>query len=231
MSLDYALFDNNLTPDPNDCVAKVQNVRVVDMNEIVRRMTGRGLTLTDTEVQGVFNEFKHLVNELLQDGCAISTPFLKINPSIVGVFTNQDDVFDSSRHSVKLNAHLGNEISINTKKISMHKVKADTSEPDIVSVRDFQSLRENEAITRGATVEIKGSELKINTEDNEQGIFIGNDGHMVKVSTILHNKPSHVIFIVPQDVPGGEVKITIKNKAHKGKQLRQSSSNIYLTVL
>ena len=41
MALEYVLVDNKLTPDPDDCAARTQNVRNVQMDEIVTRMTGR----------------------------------------------------------------------------------------------------------------------------------------------------------------------------------------------
>lgn len=229
--LQYALFDNKLTPDPEDCSARVQNVRTIGFDEIVSRMTGRGLTLTDTEVQSVFNEFKHVLNEYLQEGNAISTPFLKIYPSIVGVFANEEDQFDSSRHAVRLNATLGGDISIDQSKIKTQKVKSELSQPEIVTVKDYQTQRENEVLTRGGTVELKGSDLKIYADDPEQGIFIGNDGQEVKVSAIMLNKPSQLIFLVPQDVAGGVVRITIKNKLSGRTTLRTSIYSGTLNVL
>ena len=231
MALEYVLVDNKLTPDPDDCAARTQNVRNVQMDEIVTRMTGRGLTLTDTEVQSVFNEFQHLLVELLEEGCAVTTPFLKVSPSIVGVFRNEDDTFDPSRHAVRLNASLGSSIVIDQRKIKLQKEKLSLVQPEILSVKDYQTLQMNEVIKRGGTVEITGSDLKIYPEDLEQGVFIGNQGNEVRVTTYMMNKPSILIFQVPQNVPGGEVYVRVKNKASKGTLLRVGTFGTSLTVI
>ena len=220
-----------MTPDPEDCSARTQDVRNVPFEEVVARMTGRGLTLTDTEVKSVFNEFEHLLIELLEEGCAINTPFLKISPSIVGVFSNADDVFDPARHAVRLNASLGSSIVIDQRKIKVQKEKLSLVQPEILSVKDYQTMQVNEVIKRGGTVEITGSDLKIYPEDLEQGVFIGNQGSEVRVTTYMMNKPSILIFQVPQNVPGGEVYVRVKNKANTGKNIRIGTFSANLTVI
>ena len=231
MPLKYVLVDNKLTPDPDDCTARTQDVRTVPYEEIITRMTGRGLTLTDTEVKSVFNEFEHLLVELLEDGCAVNTPFLKISPSIVGVFSNADDVFDPARHAVRLNASLGTGVAVDPRKVKLQKEKLATAQPEILSVKDYQTMQVNEVIKRGGTVEITGSDLKIYPEDLEQGIFIGNQGSEVRVTVYMMNKPSMLIFQVPQNVPGGEVYVRVKNKLQKSNVLRTGSFNATLTVI
>ena len=231
MALKYVLVDNKLTPDPDDYTARTQDVRTITNDEIIARMTGRGLTLTDTEVKSVFNEFEHLLIELLEEGCAINTPFLKISPSIVGVFSNADDVFDPARHAVRLNASLGSSIVIDQRKMKLQKEKLSLVQPEILSVKDYQTLQMNEVIKRGGTVEITGSDLKIYPEDLEQGIFIGNQGSEVRVTVYMMNKPSMLIFQVPQNVPGGEVYVRVKNKLQKSNVLRTGSFNATLTVI
>ena len=231
MALKYVLVDNKLTPDPDDYTARTQDVRTITNDEIIARMTGRGLTLTDTEVKSVFNEFEHLLIELLEEGCAINTPFLKISPSIVGVFSNADDVFDPARHAVRLNASLGSSIVIDQRKMKLQKEKLSLVQPEILSVKDYQTLQMNEVIKRGSTVEITGSDLKIYPEDLEQGVFIGNQGSEVRVTTYMMNKPSMLIFQVPQNVPGGEVYVRVKNKANTGKNIRIGTFSANLTVI
>ena len=231
MALKYVLVDNKLTPDPDDYTARTQDVRTITNDVIIARMTGRSLTLTDTEVKSVFNEFEHLLIELLEEGCAINTPFLKISPSIVGVFSNADDVFDPARHAVRLNASLGSSIVIDQRKMKLQKEKLSLVQPEILSVKDYQTLQMNEVIKRGGTVEITGSDLKIYPEDLEQGVFIGNQGSEVRVTTYMMNKPSILIFQVPQNVPGGEVYVRVKNKANTGKNIRIGTFSANLTVI
>lgn len=231
MSLNYALIENKLTADPDDCMARTQNVRSISYEEIIENMTGRGTALTDTVVTSVLKEFQYSIIDFLHEGCAINTPFMKISPSIVGVFNNTDDVFDSSRHAVRLNATLGNGIAIDPTKIKLKKEKATSTLPEINNLKNYQTLQENEVISRNGTVEIKGSDLKIYSEDPEQGIFIGNEGNEVRVTNYMMNKPSLIIFLVPQNIPGGDVFLKVRNKVINGKAIRETTFKTKLTVI
>jgi hypothetical protein len=231
MSLKYYLVDNKLTPDPEDCVARVQDVPTLTFEQLIRNMTSRGLTLTDTEVQSVFNEFVHAVNDGLQQGFAIATPFMRIRPGIVGVFANPNDSFDPSRHKVKLNASLGSDILISQQAMKTEKVKPAALRPEITHVKDYQTQQENESISRNGTAEIRGSSLKMDHEDPEQGIFIVNDAGETRVSIYIHNKPSQVIFQVPGNLPEGDVRIVVRNKNAGSLVLRHGTFDTALTVI
>jgi len=221
MGIKYYLIENKLTATPDDCAARTQSVATISFEEILKRMTGRGMTLTDTEVTSVINELTHVLNDALQEGHAVSTPFMRISPSIMGVFNSKDDLFDHTRHSIKLNASIGPGISVDHKKIKTQKIPAPSKSPVIMQVKDYLSQEVDTILSRNGTAEIIGENLKIAEEDPEQGIFISNGNHEVRVSTYMHNKPSHIIFMVPNDAPGGQVQIIIRNMSFNSKQLRQ----------
>lgn len=230
MSLEYCLVDNKLTPDEDDCMARVQDVKMVGIEELTQAITGRGMSLTDTEVQAVLNELTYAINDQLQAGNAISTPFVRINPSIGGVFDNKDDVFDHARHSIRLNTSLGNGIAVDATKLKATKVKADLNVPEINSLLDYQTQRSNEVLTRNSTVEIKGHNLKVDPNDPEQGIFIKSGGQTVRVQMYMLNKPTHIIFMVPNDAPGGAVELEVRNSTRKGSAIRTSVFGTSLTI-
>lgn len=220
MSLEYCLVDNKLTTDDNNCMARVQNVKTFGIKEITAKITGRGMSITDTEVMSVLNELSYAINSILQDGNAVSTPFVNIRPSIGGVFTNDEDVFDSSRHTIRLNTRLGTDITIDASKIKTRKVAPKTNRPSIKQVTDYQTQRIDEVLTRNAAVELKGYYMKVDPNDQEQGVFIKTDKQEVRAHTYMLNKPSHIIFIVPQDAPEGEVQLVLKSKYRSGSCLR-----------
>jgi len=202
-------------------MARVQDLKTVGIKELTARITGRGMSLTDTEVQAVLNELSYAINEELQAGNAVSTPFVRIQPSIGGIFANKDDVFDASRHSIRLNATPGGRIEVDTAKLPTKKVKAEVLLAEMDSVTDFVSQRTNDVMTRNGTVEIKGHNLKIDQSDPEQGVFIKNQGQETRVELYMLNKPSHIIFLVPNGAPGGEVELEIRN-ANRSKTVRAS---------
>jgi len=203
----------------------------VQMDEIITRMTGRGMTLTDTEVMSVFNEFGHMLDEILHEGCAVATPFMKIVPSIAGVFRNSDDTFDPERHEVRYNASLGKGVKIDPRRIKLQKEKIKVLQPEMTSVKDYHTLLQDQVMKRGGTVEIKGLQLKVFNQDPEQGLYIGRPGNEVRVTTYIINKPSMLIFQVPPNIAAGEVYITLKNKLPKSSTLRTGTYGVPLTII
>lgn len=222
MSLKYCLVDNKLTVDEDDCMARVQDVETVGIDELTAQITGRGMSLTDTVVNSVLTELSYAINAELQKGNAVSTPFVKISPSIAGVFDSGDDSFDASRHAVRLNASLGNGIEVDAAAMKTQKVAPETNLPEITAVKDYQTQRTDEVLTRNAAVELKGYDMKIDPADPEQGIFIVNQGQELRAELYMLNKPSHIIFMVPQDAPGGEVQLVLRNKYRSGATVKTS---------
>lgn len=212
MSLEYALYKREILEGEHKFVALVENTETIVLEEIIRRMTKRGLTTTDTEVLSVFNEFIHVLNDLLEEGYAISTPFMKVRPSISGLFADEDDTFDNSRHAIKLNVALGNAIGNDLRKTKPVKKKARKKNPLIEDVYDYQSQSKNEFISRGGTMELNGERLKIDIADPQQGIFMVHGDTLVRVSVYIHNKPSQIVFMAPVDMAQGEVHIIVRNK-------------------
>lgn len=230
MSLDYYLIENKLTANEDDCTARTQDVQTVGIDELTAQITGRGMSLTDTEVQAVLNELSYAINAELQKGNAVHTPFVKISPSIGGVFTNSDDSFDPARHKVRLKASVGASIQINPTKLKTKKVVHDTIMPEISSIKDYTTQDINQKISRNATAELHGRYIKIDPNDPEQGIFITSQGQEVRVQQYMLNKPSHIIFMVPQSIPSGEVQIVLKTKYRSRTKLKTASLQHSLIV-
>ncbi|WP_068472766.1 DNA-binding domain-containing protein [Saccharicrinis aurantiacus] len=69
----YSLFKNHFTQAEKDCVVFIQERRTITLPETIETMTGRGKSITDTQVLSVLNEFSHVVSEHLKQGDSIST--------------------------------------------------------------------------------------------------------------------------------------------------------------
>jgi hypothetical protein len=220
----YFLMSTKLSTDPNVFVAKVTLQETVSYNEIIAMATRRGLTLTDTEMIGAINELLYTINDVLSSGKAVDTPFVRLKPSIGGVFKGKDDVFDPSRHYVKINCLAGKEINVDLTKIAVEKVKHESAAPYIEEIMDYTSLEINNVLTPSGTAEIKGEMLKIDLEDSLQGLYLRNNGHSIKVETIIRNQPSDLIFNIPASLTAGEYQLEIRNKPN----IKQPNISTYL---
>jgi hypothetical protein len=211
----FFLIPTKLTNNPNDCVAKVTQQEVVDYSEIIARATRRGLTLTDTEIISVTNEINYSIIDVLNSGKAVDTPFARFRLSIGGVFKDENDVFDPSRHYVKINCSVGKDIVVDLTKINLEKVKHEISTPYIEEIMDYSTLEINSILTPSGAAEIKGEMLKIDMVDVLQGLFLKRNGTTIKVETIIRNQPSDLIFNIPATLTAGEYQLEIRNKVNK----------------
>ncbi|HEY5750423.1 MAG TPA: DNA-binding domain-containing protein, partial [Chryseolinea sp.] len=70
----YSLFENRLTPDPDDQMAVVQPISTKSMEEVVDLMISRGSTVTKAEALSVMEELGIAMAQLLKDGHNVVTP-------------------------------------------------------------------------------------------------------------------------------------------------------------
>ena len=232
MSLNYALFNNPLTTDTDDLIARVQNVETVEFQEVMKMLTRRGLTTTDTEAESVVNELIHTINEVVSSGKSVITPFANYRLSIKGVFNHSDDLFESSIHKVKINCSAGKNIKIDYDTLKLEKVRAESAHPEIDKFIDYATQKENELISSTGTAEIKGELLKLDPEDADQGIFfIAGDGTEKRVEIYMRNKPSDIIFNIPAGLLAGNYILEIRNKNNGSNKLRRQKFNQELEVL
>lgn len=91
MSLKYALFENNLTPDPNDYMAVVQPESSKTQEQVIDLMVSRGSTVTKAEALSVMEEYALAVEQILRDGGSLTTPLFNLSASIAGVFTDKKE--------------------------------------------------------------------------------------------------------------------------------------------
>ena len=230
MAIKYALFENNLTSDPDDYMAVVQDQTSRSKEDLIDEMIGRGSTVTKAEALSVLEEFEAAVERALEAGDSINTPLFRISASIQGVFYG-DDSFDRSKHYVKLNVNPGSRIGEIAAKIGVEKVEATSPQPSLNSFKDIATDTTNETITSGGVGEITGSRLKINTEEAEQGIYlIATDGTATKAETLIRNKPSNLIFMIPAGLASGEYRLEVRNIPHGNKTLKAGSLANPLTI-
>ncbi|MCK4342896.1 MAG: hypothetical protein KAY37_14375 [Phycisphaerae bacterium] len=81
MPIHYALFENNVTADPDDYAAVVQMTDTADLDTLIRRMIERGSTTTRADILAVMEDAIGACESMLLDG--MRAPLGKRSP--VGV--------------------------------------------------------------------------------------------------------------------------------------------------
>ncbi|WP_321281010.1 DNA-binding domain-containing protein [Marinifilum fragile] len=229
MTLRYGLGLNHLTEAPNDYTAVVTDSTNINVTKIMERMIGKGSTVTKAEGLSVIEEFEYAVVEEVKNGNIVSTDLFRISPSISGVFEDENDSFDPSRHSINLNISPGPRLQEIISKIELKKVALSSAEPVIEKFVDLKTKVENESFTPGQIASIKGSLLKFNEEDNNQGVFfIAVDGTETRVTEFVKNKPSELMFFVPDGLTIGNFQLEVRNTPHKLKTIKKGRLSVEL---
>lgn len=212
----YFLYLNKLTPDPYDYAARVVDVKSYDLDDVIKIMTREGKTITEEEARSAYLALEKALREITESGGSINLSILNTGYSISGVFYAEDEALVAGKHTFNINAYPGEVLTEAAKKIKLKRVDAREYSPEPRKLTDISSDTTNELLTPGNMACLKGKNLSVNSEDAEEGLYLINDkGVETKIEHIAHNKPSEMVFLVPQKLAKGMYTLEIRNRSYK----------------
>lgn len=232
MPLQYYLMPNVITPDPDDYMAVTTNTRTLTLEDVYDQMTHEGSTVTKAEALAAWEEMTRGIIKLAGDGNSIVTPLVNISASIVGVFTGEDDRFDTARHQVKLRVQPGSRLQEAESTIKTEKVQPKERLPVLLHYEDNTTESKDSVATANGGARITGSLLRFDESDPKQGVFFidVNKGTETKVSgKLLRNKPGELIFMNPK-LPAGAYRVEVRALLRNNKSLLTGTLPDVVTV-
>jgi hypothetical protein len=231
MTIEYALYPNPLTDNPEHQRAVIQNQESCTIEDIIDEMISQGSSLTRAEALANIESYEAAITKFVGQGRGINTPLMRIAPSIAGNFMGTDDYFDASRHEVKLNLSPGKRLQEALEEVALQKVVPSQRKPRIQTVTDFSSDTSNSQLTPGGVIEVRGKLLKHDPDEEEQGLFfIASDGSETRASSPIRNKPSSVYVSVPDELTAGEYTLEVRVKLRFTTTIRRDRLDTSLTV-
>lgn len=210
-TISYALRENMLTSDPDDRMAQVVDARTYTQDDIIREIVKRGSSLTEADIVAYQKLEVEVVRDIIADGGNVNTPLMNTSFSITGVFTGQSDVFDKARHAVKLNINPGTALRDAAAQLKPQKVDASPTDPYITGVCD--KVTGDTALVRvGNVIELTGSRLKFDAEDEEQGVFAITATGETKCDRVIENKPARLLVILPATFEPGAFTLEVRTR-------------------
>ena len=209
MTLKYSLTENLLTERPDDYAGIIQGGKSIDQSGLIERILRRGTSLTRTDVMAVMNAINETVAEGVENGDTFTLPLMNTSFSISGVFESPLDTFDGNRHKLNVNLTKGVLLRDAEKKVKLEKTNVPAPLPQIQEVKDSVSGTVNERLTAGGVVELRGYNLKIDGDNPSCGLwFVASGGQETKAATIIENKPSRILAMIPALTAGSyQVKV------------------------
>ena len=233
MPIKYALFENNLTPDPADFSAIVQIAGSWDLPIIADKIVARGSTVGKADVLAVLTDAVSVCEEGVGESNRINFGGLvQLFPRVKGVFTGATDTFDPARHSVDVGANPGGEVRDAVRaSATVEKVEAIKPSPNPIEYRDINSDTTNDQVTVGGIGQLSGSRLKYDDSQADEGIyFVATAGGETKVTVVQKNKPAQLVFSVPATLIAGTYNIEVRARIAGGTELRIGRLDPALTV-
>lgn len=221
--LKYALVENSMATEPNNCVAIVSSPEVKDLNDVIDFMIAEGTGLTRPQAMAYFEKLTQTIEYFVGEGHRVITPLFRVRPSISGVFNDNMDNFDISRHSINIRTSSGLRLKELSSKIKLEKVEVSRQDPSPQLFIDGSSQEINLSASPGSIGVLKGSLMKFDPSDNTQGVFFlsaENPENETRVSAYSGIKPSEIHFQIPE-LPSGTYAIVVKTLSKNGNSIQR----------
>jgi hypothetical protein len=217
----YALHENKMTDDPDDYYAVPAYTGSVTEDDLIEEMTSSGSTLTKGEAKLFFQQFKQAIHKKMVAGYTVNTGLFNIAPRVIGVFKNKNDRYDPARHAVSIKVSPGVDLKEVEGKFTLSITETTKLLPVLADFKDIASALMDQLVTIGGAGQITGHRLAIDTTDANQGIFfVGDNGQSTKAETIIRNKPSELIFMIPATLTAGNYYLEVRNIPKGSKDIR-----------
>ena len=230
------LYDNLLTPDPNDFVARVSSERSLSVADICHSAATRGgADVSDAAMSHAVELFLKEMAYRLCDGFAVNTGYFTAMPVVRGVFLNPNETFDPQRHTLQFQFTQGELMRREIEDVEVEIMGVAESGLYIGQVEDMKSRTVNEVLTPGFNLRVTGTKLRVVGDKPGVGIFFRetatNTATKVDEGDIVINNPSELMIIIPA-LPAGTYQLEVTTQYSMGKQwLKEPRTSVFEKTL
>jgi hypothetical protein len=234
------LYDNVLTEDPNDFIARVVSEKSLSIDDICQSAANRGGADISAEAMGhaVSLWLKEMAYRLC-DGFAVNTGWFNAQAHIKGTFNSPTEHFSPEKHTIGFDFHQGALLRKRLDSVEINITGVADPTLAIAQVVDVKTGSVNDLLTPNRNLKIWGHKLKIAGENDANGVYFVNQETETRVKVdaqdIVTNDPSELIIVIPA-LPSGTYKLEIatqysSNKTNLLKEPRTAIFERILTVL
>jgi hypothetical protein len=229
------LYDNVLTPNANDLIARVHAERTLNVADVCRAAVTRGgADISAAAMEHAVNLFHKEMAYGLCDGFSINTGFYAASVNIKGVFDSPQEHFNPAKHTVMFDFKQGAKLRKELANVTVEITGVADTSAYIAQVVDVKTGSINDLLTPGRNLRINGSKIRIDGDNLDNGIyFINQDtqvGTKVHAVDIVINNPSELMIIIPE-LAAGTYLLEVKTQYSSGKNLKQMRTAAFERVL
>ena len=219
------LYDNALTENPNDFIARVVSEKSLSVEDICMSATKRGGADISAAAMGhaVQLWLKEMAYQLC-DGFSINTGWFNVQSNIKGVFNSPSEKFSSDKHTVLFDFRQGSLLRKELASVEVNIIGVADPSTTVSQVADVKSGSVNDQITPNRNLKVSGIKLRVIGENEANGIYFVNQDTKAKVkvdaSDIVTNNPSELIIVIPA-LEAGSYKMEITTQFSGGNDPKQ----------
>jgi len=202
-----ALYDNPLTENPNDFIARVQSERALNVKDICRAATTRGgADISAATMEHAVNLFHKEMGYNLCDGFSINTGWFTASVSIRGVFDSATEKFNAAKHTVLFDFKQGSLLRKELGAVTVNITGVASVALFIAQVTDVKTGSVNDMLTPNRNLRISGSKIKIAGGNAANGVWFVNqetrERTQVCSTDMVTNNPSELVIVIPELTEG-----------------------------
>jgi len=229
------LYDNVLTDDPNDYIARVSSERTLNISEICTAAISRGgAASSEADMEHNVSLFLKEMAYQLYDGYSVNTGYFTANALIKGVFNSPSEAFNVNKHAVIFQFNQGELLRKELPDIAVDILGVADSNIAILQVTDVKTGSVNDLLTPNHNLKIKGYKLKIAGDNPDVGVFFVNqatqDRIKVNATDIVINNPSDLIIFIPA-LAAGTYTLEVTSQFTNGSLLKEPRTAVYDKIL
>ena len=232
MNIPYYLQDLMVGPEPDHKYGRVQARGSLVERNILDRMVQRGTGISREDMQATLDLYTKVVSDSIGDGYNVITRLVNFKPGLKGVFNGATDPFDPSRHHFRAALSEGTDLRDKMRGSSGERLIMPLPAPFLIQYTDYGSHTTDSILTPGNIGEINGQALKYDPENEEEGIFLINEGGSgaTRVSDISILTEGRLMFMVPHGLEPGDYTMEVRRSYTNEASIRTGTLHHTLTV-
>lgn len=204
MAIEFYLLPYQLNGEESSFKGQVLTKQTLDAKGLIDAMLDKGSTATLPDITAVLSLYEEVLLTELLKGKTIHTKLFRMRLKVEGKFKSSTDTFDPKRHKVKVVITPSLFLQDAVKPLRAKRKLVERNLPHFGTLENRNEPNLFYQCYSGDVLEIRGSNLHMNLEDPEQGLYLlDTNGVKMPITKVLQNKPSSIMFLVPDSMPVG----------------------------
>ena len=229
------LYDNVLTENPNDLVARVIAERSLNVKAIAKSAVARGgADISAAAMEHAVNLWFKEMGYNLCDGFSVNTGWFTASPHIKGVFDSPTENFNPAKHTILFNFQQGSLLRKELENVTIQILGVADASLAIMQVTDVKTGSVNDLLTPNRNLRISGYKLKIAGDNPANGVCFINQTTQartkVDATDIVTNNPSELIIVIPA-LAAGTYKVEVTTQFSGTNILKEPRTSVFDRIL